>query len=81
MWLEISVREGRIEPASEDDGTWKLEWFEEDVRLAIGSALRPGPHVTLTAPLTTPLPYCRTSTRQRHTASPNQVCDTLTLPI
>ncbi len=37
-WVEDRIqglREGRIDPASEDDGTWKLEWLEEDVRLAI----------------------------------------------
>ncbi len=48
-WVENRIeglRSGRIDPASEDDGSWKLEWLEEDVL----NAIREGRHYTNDVP-------------------------------
>jgi len=37
-WVENRIERfhrGEVDPATEDDGTWQLEWLEEDVRMAI----------------------------------------------
>ncbi len=37
-WVEDRIERfhrGEVDPATEDDGTWQLEWLEEDVRKAI----------------------------------------------